>query len=107
PRWSSGPIPLTPTRSSPPLETATALATSEATAATATFSPILIGFPTAAADAFQQAMGIWGGLISSPVPIKVSASFEGHRPLALSTGFDLSTPCASGCVSLRSQRRAS
>lgn len=46
------------------------------TAATATFVPTYTGFRPEGEAAFQRALDIWSGLISSPVPIKISANFR-------------------------------
>ncbi len=45
-------------------------------AAQSTFVVTYKGFPPAAQKAFQDAVDIWAGLISSPIPIRINANWE-------------------------------
>ena len=46
----------------------------------ATFQVTYTGFTAAAQTAFQRAVDIWSGLVSSAVPIRVSANFQALSP---------------------------
>ncbi|MFN2503172.1 MAG: hypothetical protein ABR540_02875 [Acidimicrobiales bacterium] len=75
----AGPTPANTYIPPPPSATVKAFG---AAAAAATFEATYTSFSPEAQTAFQRALDIWGGLISSPVPIKVSASL---LPMAAGT----------------------